>query len=112
MGDAASQLADPRGHPSRLRGLPDLRRSEGASATLHQQGGQLRVPIELHPPRPVGDRLRDARGRHPADNTAEQESDTGAAGRFSGRIVSDRFDRPIIDSKCVVSVICTQMEGR
>ena len=88
MVDAAAQLEDPRGDAPGLRGLPHLRRGQGAAAeVLHHQARQLRLPAELHAAGPVGHRLRHLRRRHPTDDTAQQEPVSGAARRIPGRIV-------------------------
>ena len=49
---------------------------------------QLRVPAELHPVGPVGDRLRDPGGQHPADHPPEQEPLPGAPHGIARGIVS------------------------
>lgn len=49
---------------------------------------QLRFPIELHPLRSMGDWLRHAERRYPANDSTKQISLPGAARRLSGRIVS------------------------
>ena len=49
---------------------------------------QLRVPAELHAAGPVGDRVRDPGGQHPADHPPEQEPLPGAPHRVARGIVS------------------------